>query len=122
MCKNIFVHLKPLCMKKLTGILCFALFLGLSSVAQAQETDESSVKKEVKQGAKKVKKGAKKAANKTAEVASKGKAQVTDQVHKDKVGPNGEIIYIDNHSKYYWVDDKGHRHYVTEGELKNKED
>jgi hypothetical protein len=109
-------------MKKLAGIFCFALFLGLSSVAQAQETEESSVKQDVKQGAKKVKKGAKKAGHKTAEIASKGKAQVTDQVHKDKVGPNGETIYIDNHSKYYWVDDKGHRHYVIEAQLKNKED
>jgi hypothetical protein len=107
-------------MKKLSGILYFALFLGLSSVVQAQETDESSVKQEVKKGGKKVKKGAKKAGNKTAEIASKGKAQVTDQVYKDKVGPNGETIYMDNHSRYYWVDDRGKRHYVTEAELKNK--
>ena len=109
-------------MKKLPGILCFALFLGLSSAAQAQETEESSVKQEVKKGAKKVKKGAKKAGHKTAEIASKGKAEVTDQVYKEKVGPNGETIYMDNHSKYYWIDDKGKRHYVTESELKNKED
>ena len=107
-------------MKKLTGILCFALIMGLSSAARAQEADDSKVKKEVKEGAHSVNKGAKKAGKKTAEVASKGKAKITDQVHKDKVGPNGETIYIDNHSKYYWVDDKGRRHYVTEAELKAK--
>jgi hypothetical protein len=114
------MFLKLTVMKKLTGIVCFALFLGLSSVAQAQETDDSKVKQEVKQGAKSVKKGAKKAGKKTAEVASKGKAKVTDQVYKDKVGPNGETVYMDNHSRYYWVDDKGRRHYVAEAELKTK--
>jgi hypothetical protein len=59
--------------------------------------------------------------HKSAEVASKGKAAITDETHKDKVGPNGETIYIDNHAKFYWVDKKGTRHYVTESELKVKE-
>jgi hypothetical protein len=117
---NELVHLKFFIMKKAIGIICFSLVLGLSSVAQAQEADDSKVKQEVKQGAKSVKKGAKKASNKTAEVASKGKAKVTDEVYKDKVGPNGETIYIDNHSRYYWVDKRGRRHYVNEAALKNK--
>jgi hypothetical protein len=95
-------------MKKIFSICLVTLFLGFSSVALAQ--DDTS----------KVKKAAKKTADKTAEVASKGKAGVTDQKHKDKVGPNGETIYIDNHSKYYWVDKKGHRQYVTEAQLKPK--
>jgi hypothetical protein len=98
-------------MKKLIGIAALALFLGFAPTADAQEKTKEEIKK-----------GAKKVGNKSAEVASKGKAKVTDQVHKDKVGPGGETIYIDNHSKYYWVDKKGHRHYVTEAELKNKDD
>src|SRR5687768_12180653 len=101
-------------MKKIFGIGLIALFLGFSSTTFAQD-DTSKVKKTVK-------KTAKKTANKTAEVASKSKAKITDQKHKDKVGPNGETIYIDNHSKYYWVDKKGHRHYVTEAQLKPKTD
>lgn len=67
-----------------------------------------------------IKSGAKKAGDKTAEVASKGKARITDAEHKDKVGPNGENIYIDNHARFYWVDDKGKRHYVAEAQLKEK--
>jgi len=98
-------------MKKIFSICLVTLCLGFSSAALAQDQDTS-----------KVKKAAKKTANKTAEVASKSKAKITDQKHKDKVGPNGETIYIDNHSKYYWVDKKGHRHYVTEAELKPKTD
>lgn len=103
-------------MKKFIGISLFLLFLSLSPAVSAQE--------EIKEGAKKagraVKKGGKKAGNKTAEVASKGKSKVVDQVYKDKVGANGETIYIDNRSKYYWVDKKGRKHYVTEAELKDK--
>ena len=97
-------------MKKIFSIGLATLFLGLSTATFAQ--DDTS----------KVKKAAKKTAHKTAEVASKGKAKITDQKHKDKVGPNGETIYIDNHSKYYWVDKKGHRHYVNEEALKPKTD
>lgn len=98
-------------MKKIFGICLVTLSLGFSSAALAQDQDTS-----------KIRKAAKKTGNKTAEVASKSKAKITDQKHKDKVGPNGETIYIDNHSKYYWVDKKGRRHYVTETALKAKVD
>jgi len=102
-------------MKKITSVLAVLCMLSLPVAIHAQ--DSPSV---VKKTGKAIKKGAKKAGNKTAEVASKGKAAITDEKHKDKVGPNGQTIYIDNHSKYYWVDDKGRRHYVTEAELKPK--
>jgi hypothetical protein len=98
-------------MKKIVSIGILSLLLGLSATTYAQEKAKEDVKK-----------AAKKTGDKTAEVASKGKAKVTDQKHKDKVGPNGETIYIDNHAKYYWVDKKGHRHYVTEAQLKPKPD
>ena len=65
-------------------------------------------------------KGAKKVGNETAELASKGKSKVVDKTYKDKVGPNGQTIYINSDSKYYWVDKKGHKQYVTETQLKDK--
>ena len=100
-------------MKKILRICLVTLFLGFTTTTLAQDDKDKSVKKEVKKGAKKV-------GNKTAEVASKGKAKVTDERHKDKVGPNGETIYIDNHARYYWVDKKGRRHYMTDSQLKPK--
>ncbi len=60
------------------------------------------------------------AGNKTAEMASKSKSMITDKVYKGKMGPAGQTIYIDDHSRYYWVDKKGHRQYVTEAELRPK--
>jgi hypothetical protein len=98
-------------MKKLIGILTigFLLSLSISVNAQAVEKTENAVKK-----------GAKTVGNKTAEVASKGKSRVTDKVYKGKMGPNGETIYINDHSQYYWIDKKGHRHYISEASLKTK--
>ena len=98
-------------MKKIIGISLFVLLMGFSSSINAQV---------VKKTGHAVKTGAKAVGNKTAEVASKGKSRVTDKRYEDKVGPNGETIYIDDHSRYYWIDKKGHRHFITEGHLRAK--
>ena len=99
-------------MKKLISISVLSLFLGISYSSYAQSTADK-VEHDVKKDAKQV-------GHKTAELASKGKARVTDQLYKDKVGPNGETIYINNHDRYYWIDKRGHKRYVTEAELKDK--
>lgn len=99
-------------MKKFIGITILALLVTFSSV-NAQDT--TSVAKDVK-------KGAVKAGNKTAELASKGKNRITDKIYKDKVGPNGETIYIDKHSKYYWIDEKGRKVPISKSKLKDKQD
>jgi len=98
-------------MKSIVSLLVLALMTGTASV-QAQSTTKKA-EKEVKQDASK-------AADKTAEVASKGKSTVVDKVYKDKEGPNGETIYIDGHSKYYWIDKKGHKEYISKDKLKDK--
>src|SRR5215831_18141529 len=98
-------------MKTISKIIALFLAASISYTAGAQtgkKTEES------------VEKAAQKTGNKTAEIASKGKSTVVDKVYKDKVGPDGQKIYIDSHSKYYWVDKKGHKNYVTESELKDK--
>ena len=104
-------------MKKIIAIASCMLFLGIISV-NAQ--DDGKVKKVSKKVAHGVKTGAKKVGNKTAEVASKGAAKVKDKTYKDKVGPDGQTIYIDDHSRYYWIDKKGHRNYVKETDLRVK--
>jgi uncharacterized protein (UPF0333 family) len=83
-----------------------------------------TVKQDVKKGAKSVAHGTKQAAktvgNKTAEVASKTAAKIADEKIKDKEGPDGQDIYVNSHSKYYWIDKKGHKNYVQASQLKNK--
>jgi len=96
-------------MKKIAIILLFPLCVGLTSAAFAQ----THVKQEVKKDAKKV-------GNKTAEIGSKAKARVTDKVYADKVGPDGQTIYMNKHAKFYWIDDKGHKQYIAKSRLKDK--
>lgn len=98
-------------MKKIFGLAIFSVVLAFSGAAMAQEKTNA---------AQDVKNAAKKTGNKTAEIASKGASKVVDKTYKDKVGPGGETIYIDKHSKYYYVDGKGKHVYVSKSELKDK--
>ena len=117
-------------MKKIfaTGILL--AFIGLTSPTKAQDDTTkkstaskvtSSVKKGTKKAWKGTKKGAKTVGNETAEIATKGKAKVTDKKSAEWVGPNGQDIYIDDGSKYYWINEKGGRVFVTKSQLKAKQ-
>ena len=109
-------------MKKFLGVMIIAL-LGLSAPSFAQSTVDKA-KNGVETGAKKAwhgtKKGAKAVGNKTAEVTKKGVARVTDKKSDEYVGPSGQTIYIDDLNKYYYVDNKGKKVYLTQGELKAK--
>ena len=105
-------------MKKIAGIIAVSAMTLLAFPSLAQE--KTTVGQDLKNAGKDVGKAGIKVGNKTAEVASKGASKVADKTYKDKVGPGGETIYIDKHSKYYYVDGKGHHVYVKEDELMNK--
>jgi len=109
-------------MKKIFGIALIAV-LGFSAPVVAQSTTEKAGNG-IKKGASKAwsgtKKGAKAVGNKTAEVASKGKAKATDKKSDEWIGPEGQTIYVDDGNKYYWVNGKGKRIYVSEAALRAK--
>lgn len=98
-------------MKKILIVFLFSFFALGVTTTQAQA---------VKKTTHAVKKGAKKVGNKTAELASKGKAKVTDKKVENKTGPNNETIYVTDDNRYYWVDKKGKRHFLPEESLKTK--
>jgi hypothetical protein len=103
-------------MKSILKAICFLLIMALSANGFAQEKkDTLKINPDPK-----IKKAAKKAGNKTAEIAAKGAAAVSDQVYKDKVGPAGQKIYIDNQSRYYFINEKGRKVYVAKSRLKDK--
>lgn len=117
-------------MKKMVvmGVTALFLAIGEPAIAQEETTKKSTpakVTSGVKKGAKKAwkgtKKGAKKVGNETAELATKGKAKVTDKKSDEWVGPNGQDIYVDDGSKYYWINEKGGREFVTREQLKPKQ-
>jgi hypothetical protein len=100
-------------MKKIIGIAIVAL-LGFSLPSMAQ----SKVKKGATKAWHGTKNGAKTAGHKTAQIASKGKAKVTDKKSEVWVGPEGQTIYIDDGNKYYWINGRGKRIYVSKSALK----
>ena len=117
-------------MKKFFVTGAILAFLGLATPSQAQEETKkestpSKVKSGVKKGAKKAwkgtKKGAKTVGNETAELATKAKAKVTDNKSSEWVGPEGQDIFIDDGSKYYWINEKGGRVFVSKDQLKAKQ-
>ena len=61
--------------------------------------------------------GAKAVGKKTSELAAKGAAAVVDKKYDGKGGPNHEIVYIDSKSRYYYVNKKGNRVYITEAQM-----
>lgn len=65
---------------------------------------------------------AKKVGHKTASVAVKGASAVKDKIYKDKVGPDGQTLYIDSKDRKYYVDDKGKKIYVKASQIKDKKD
>jgi hypothetical protein len=107
-------------MKKVLGLTIIAL-LGLSAPSFAQSKADkaaSGVKKGANKAWQGTKKGAKTVGNKTAEVTKKGVARVTDKKSDQWVGPAGQTIYIDDLGKYYWINGKGKKIYVSESALK----
>jgi hypothetical protein len=117
-------------MKKVFAIALVAGLLVVAGPASAQEdtTKKGTVEKaanSVKKGAKKAwkgtKKGAKKVGNETAELATKGKAKATDKKSAEWIGPEGQDIYVDDGNKYYWINEKGARVFVSREKLKAKE-
>lgn len=102
-------------MKNLIRIVLLAVGTSISVAGFAQEKDTLKVNPDPA-----IKRTAKKVGRKTAEVAVKGASGIVDKTYKTKVGPNGQTIYIDNQSRYYYVDAKGAKVFLSKAKLKDK--
>lgn len=98
-----------------TMLLALGTSISVGSFAQDKRKDTVKINPDPK-----IKKAAKKVGNKSAEIAVKGASTIVDKTYKGKAGPKGEIIYIDNKSRYYYVDAKGAKVYLAKSKLKNK--
>ncbi|TWR26499.1 hypothetical protein FPZ43_15185 [Mucilaginibacter pallidiroseus] len=111
-------------MKRIFTTAMFAAGLFAASQGYAQTHKDTTVGQKIGATAKKVghatSKTAKKVGNKTAEIASEGYSAVKDKKYDSKVGPNGQTIYIDKNSAYYYVNSKGRHVYVKKALLKDK--
>jgi hypothetical protein len=85
----------------------------------AHEADREA-REEARELDQKTENAAEKTGDEISEAAAIAAAEVKDQKHLSKVGPHGEIIFIDNNAKFYYIDKKGKKVYVTKAQLKNK--
>ena len=97
-------------MKKYSVLIIICLVFSFQGMTQTKTPSDGKVGKTVN-----------KVGNKTAHVAVKTTSAVIDKKYAGKVGPNGETVFINNKSKYYYVDGKGKKIFVTKEELKDKE-
>jgi hypothetical protein len=75
---------------------------------------------EAREGESEVKGAARRTGDAVSEAAAKTAAAITDKKHDSKVGPDGQTIYIDDDSKYYYINDEGKKVFVTKLQLKDK--
>ena len=62
--------------------------------------------------------GAKAVGKKTSELASKGAAAVANKRYNGHWALTGELVYIDEYGKYFYVDKKGHRQFITKAQMR----
>ncbi|MDT3403329.1 hypothetical protein [Mucilaginibacter terrae] len=92
----------------------------LKKTGRAIDSGATKTGRAIGKGATAVGHAGKKTGQKTAELAVKGTSAVVDKKYDSKVGPQGQTIYIDKNSAYYYVNKKGQHIYVKESALVNK--
>jgi len=100
-------------MKNLFKVALFAAGMFCFAQSQAQTHKDSTL-------GHKIGKTATKVGNATAHTAAMGDAAITDKRYKGKMGPDGQTIYINKHSHYFYVNHKGKRVYLKKSQLRDK--
>lgn len=96
-------------MKKLRLLMLPALMFSMQ-LSYAQDTPAEKGK---------VGKAINKVGNKTAEVSVKAASAVVDKKYDGKVGPQGQAIYINKDSRYYYVNKRGKKVFVSKMKLRD---
>lgn len=102
------------------SILAAAMFVAGQTFAQEHKTVPQKVGGAAKDVGHATGAAAKDVGHKTSELASKGAAAVTDKRYDGHWARTGENVYIDEHNKYFYVDKKGHRQFITKAEMRTK--
>jgi hypothetical protein len=101
-------------------------------VENAAERTEADVERETREAGEdierrsdnageEIEESAEKAGDSIAETTGNTAAGIADKVYEGKVGPNNETVYIDNEQRYYYIDNKGGKVYVSRLQLKDKD-
>jgi len=75
---------------------------------------------EVEEAGNDIERAAEKTGDEVSEAASKAAAEIDDDRHETKVGPDGQVIYISDDNRFYYINEEGKKVFVTELQLKDK--
>ena len=101
-------------MKNLLKVAVVAAGIFSFTASHAQTHKDSTLGKKIDTRAKKV-------GYKTSNIAANGASLVVDKKYEGKCGPQGQTVYINKYSHYYYVNKKGHRVYLKKSELMDKQ-
>lgn len=85
----------------------------------AKEAREE-VRESTNEVADEVKEDAQSAGDKVKEGVNEAAAAIKDQKVDDKVGPGGETVYLNEDAKYYYINDKGEKVFISKIQMKDK--
>jgi hypothetical protein len=92
----------------------------VDSAREEMREDREEMREDATKTKEEVKEDANKTGDELSETAAKVGAEIKDKTYVDKVGPHGERIYIDKHSKYYYINESGKKVSITKLEMKDK--
>jgi hypothetical protein len=88
--------------------------------AREEAKEESrDINHDAKQAEEKAETKSEKVGDDISEAAGNVGAEIKDKPYVDKVGPNGERIFMDRHSKYYYINSEGKKVFITKLEMKD---
>ncbi|MFD2873409.1 hypothetical protein ACFS5N_13070 [Mucilaginibacter ximonensis] len=102
------------------SLLAAAMFAATQTFAQEHKSVGHQIGHAAKDVGHATATAAKDVGHKTAELSSKGAAAVTDKRYEGHWARTGENVYIDEHHKYFYVNKRGHRVFITHAQMRTK--
>jgi hypothetical protein len=91
-------------------------------VEQAADEAEGEVEQAADETERETEQAADETDEEISETAAKVMADIVDKRHDTKVGPKGQVVFITDDNRYYYINNEGEKVFVTELQLKNKKD
>jgi hypothetical protein len=90
------------------------------AVKEDAEEAKEDVRRETNEAANAAEEKAQSAGDKISEGVNDAAAAIKDEKIKDKVGPGGETVYVNEDGKYYYINNKGNKVFITKLQLEDR--
>jgi hypothetical protein len=88
--------------------------------ADEVEEEAEEVERDAERAAEKAERETDDEGNAIREGAANVGAHIKDKVYEGKGGPHGQTVYIDKHSKYYFIGEDGKKVFLTKAQMTRK--